>query len=60
MNNNTIIFKSFLLKDFQKDCEKNERYIEAGQAEEKMKEVKKEIAKQKKNNFKNNQTEQVL
>jgi len=47
------------LKDFQKDCEKNARYIEAGQAEAKMKEVKKEIERQKKINYKNQQTQEV-
>ena len=51
---------STILKDFQKDCEKNERYIEAGNAETRIKEVKKEIEKQKKLNFKTQLSEEVI
>jgi hypothetical protein len=47
------------LKDFQKDCEKKERYIEAGQAETRIKEVKKEIERQKKSSFKTQLSEEV-
>ena len=53
-------FHRVSLKDFQKECEKTTRYIEAGQAETKIKEIKKEIERQKKLNYKSQQSDEVI